>query len=127
LIENDYLKYTLKSKIEDITQKKYEVVRVYMNGQTFGQHGSYHQDDVNEFSYTFCLYFTEFDSKIEDIVGGNFEIKLPNVNNYHISITPIFNRAILFPSNYYHKGNAFDRYVSDLRICIAYKLRLCDK
>jgi hypothetical protein len=122
LFENDYLKYSIKEKIESITKKKFEVVRLYANGQTYGQHGTYHQDDTDDLTFTFCLYFTEYEISIEDIIGGNFEIKIPNEVDFHMSIPPRFNRGILFPSNYFHKGNSFDRFITDVRICIAWKL-----
>jgi len=39
------------------------------------------------------------------------------------AIEPIFNRAILFKSNMYHKGLAPSRFSTQLRITIAFKLR----
>jgi hypothetical protein len=122
LIDNDFLKDIIKKKIEYITKKKFTLVRLYANGQTYGQDGVFHQDDTSLDSYTFCLYCTEISPDISDLVGGHIEFILPE-STHSINIKTIFNRGIFFPSHYFHRGLAFNRYVCDLRICIAWKLK----
>ena len=122
LNNKDFLKEKIKEKIENISNKKFTVVRLYANGQTYGQDGMFHQDDTSLDSYTFCLYCTEISPDISDLVGGHIEFILPE-STHSINIKTIFNRGILFPSHYLHRGTAFNRYVPDLRICIAWKLR----
>jgi hypothetical protein len=128
LYDNEFLKETIKSKIEKVTNKKFKVILLYANGQTYGQDGSFHQDgdfkeeNSNFKKYTFCLYLTDFPIELCDIIGGNFEIKIPNINDYTISINPIFNRGIFFPSYYFHRGNSFNRFTHELRVSIAWKL-----
>ena len=124
LFDNKFLNEVITAKIENITNKKFKINRLYANGQTYGQDGSFHQDDISETSYTFCLYFTEFSNELIDLIGGNIQFKIPNLKDFIININPLFNRGILFPSYYFHRGTSFTRYVPDLRICIAWKLTL---
>ena len=123
LIHNNFLKDIIKAKLEHITNKRFTVVRLYANGQTYGQDGDFHQDDTSLDTYTFCLYCTEFYRDITDQVGGDIEFILPDKTSHSINIKTILNRGIFFPSHYFHRGPAFNRYVPDLRICIAWKLR----
>jgi hypothetical protein len=110
----------IKDKIEYEFEKKFILKRVYANGQTFGQDGSYHVDDYEENTFTFCLYVHIIDN-IEEDLGGNLYIKVPN-EKIVFSIEPFRNRGVLFPSTYIHKGCAFNRYVKSMRVCIAWKL-----
>ena len=112
----------IKDLIEEKFNKKFKLNRVYANGQTYGQNGSYHVDDTDPNSYTFCLYLHKLQKNEIETAGGQLNVKIPN-EQYSISIEPILNRGVLFPSNYYHKGYAFSRYVTDMRICIAWKLK----
>jgi len=121
LMDNVFFSEYLKKIIESKFAKNFELERVYANGQTFGQNGSYHRDDERNNAYTFCLYATKINENDAKIVDGHIHIKIPN-QQYIISIEPIHNRGILFPSNYIHKGCAFSRYSADMRICIAWKL-----
>lgn len=122
LKHEDFFSVYLKEVIEKHFLKKFTLTRVYANGQTFGQDGSYHIDDDSSNTYTFCLYL----SNIEEIdlyaAGGHLMIKIPN-EKYNICYEPVFNRGIFFPSNYLHKSNSFSRFVMDLRIVVAWKLK----
>jgi hypothetical protein len=135
LDDDPFFTKDLLSKIESVTKKKYTLQRVYANGQTFGQDGTYHQDDASDESYTFCLFVNkQITNETVDNIGGEFIFKIPinvsnnNSNNTHlfsrVIVEPICNRGILFPSNLFHKGLAFNRYNKGLRISIAWKLRL---
>lgn len=118
-------------KIERVTQKKYTLQRVYANGQTFGQDGTFHIDSPSDDAYTFCIYLNkQITHKTLDNIGGEIVFKLPNSDTgsgspfSRVMIEPIYNRGILFPSNFFHKGLAFNRYNKDLRVSIAWKLTL---
>jgi hypothetical protein len=125
LINEKFALLYIKDKIEEKLSKKITLKRCYANGQTFGQDGSYHIDDPDEKAFTFCLYINKI-NKIEiEIAGGNFNIKIPN-EKFIISIEPLFNRGILFPSNYFHKGHSFSRYVNELRISVVWKFYFID-
>jgi Rps23 Pro-64 3,4-dihydroxylase Tpa1-like proline 4-hydroxylase len=121
LCENQYFSKYLKDIIERHFSKKFILKRVYANAQTYGQDGTYHVDSDNKNDYTFCLYLTNIKEENVETAGGHLFFKLPEVN-YKICYEPKFNRGIFFPSNYIHKGNAFSRYIMDLRISIAWKL-----
>jgi len=121
LCENQYFSKYLKGIIEKHFSKKFILKRVYANAQTYGQDGTYHVDSDNKNDYTFCLYLTNIKEENVETAGGHLFFKLPEVN-YKICYEPKFNRGIFFPSNYIHKGNAFSRYIMDLRISIAWKL-----
>jgi len=125
LDENDFFSIYLKYKIEIATGKKFALKTVYANGQTFGQDGSFHKDSVEDNHWTFCLYICQFDDNPinMDSIGGNIQFKMPEIKPFLINIEPLSNRAILFPSNYLHRGLSFNRFISELRICVAWKLQ----
>jgi hypothetical protein len=121
LINDEYFTVYLKSIIEKYFSKKFKLIRVYANGQTFGQDGTYHLDDTEKNRFTFVLYISEIAKDFLETVGGNIYFKIPN-EKYKICFEPVTNRGILFPSNYLHKANSFSRYVMNLRICVAWKM-----
>lgn len=122
LIDEIFFSEYIKDKIQDYFQKKFVLNRVYANGQTYGQNGSYHQDDENENTFTFCLYINVIENSDIEMAGGNLYIKVPN-EKIIFAIEPYSNRGVLFPSNYFHKGCSFNRYITSMRICIAWKLK----
>jgi hypothetical protein len=134
LSDETFFNTQLLLKIQNKTGKQFTLQRVYANGQTFGQDGTYHQDDVSDDGYTFCIYINkQITHETIDNIGGEFVFKLPSEKNtssssdYKISrmvIEPLYNRGILFRSNLFHKGLAFNRYNKGLRISIAWKLKL---
>jgi len=111
----------LKKKIETLLNKQFKIKRVYANGQAYGQDGSYHQDDTTANTYTFCIYLTCIENKHIDDAQGHIFFKLPDSKKI-TCIEPLYNRAIIFPSNYLHKGTSFCRYIQNMRVCIAFKL-----
>lgn len=123
LADNPFFSTHLKSKIEVATGKKFILNKVYANGQTFGQDGGFHQDDIREDCFTFCLYINSIDINEMDFFTGYFQFKIPELKHFIVSIEPHMNRGILFPSNYFHKGNAFSRYGNDIRISIVWKFQ----
>ena len=128
LEENEFFTEKIKKIIEQKTKQRFKINRVYANGQTFGQDGSFHQDDQNENAYTFCLYVTPLKNSPEDIIGGELQFKLPDLNDnfFEYNIIYNFNQGVLFPSNYYHRGMSFKRYTHELRVCVAWKLEIID-
>jgi len=115
---NEYI----KDKIETYFSTKFQLNRVYANGQTYGQNGSYHIDNSSENTFTFCLYVNNVENVGIETAGGHLYIKVPN-EKIIFAIEPYHNRGVLFPSNYFHKGCAFNRYITTMRICIAWKLQ----
>jgi len=126
LTDDPFFSTQMKSKIETAANRKFTVQRVYANGQTFGQDGTFHQDNSSDNSYTFCIYTNkQITTETSDDIGGEFIFKLPNSDDdpfSRIAVAPLYNRGILFPAAYFHKGLAFNRYCKGLRISIAWKL-----
>lgn len=122
LNENEYFSIYIKEIIEKQFSKKFKLYRVYANGQTFGQDGSYHTDNDEPNTFTFCLYLSEIIQKYIETAGGHIFFKLPDLN-YKICYEPIYNRGIFFPSNYLHKACSYTRFIMDMRICVAWKLK----
>lgn len=121
LADDPFFTIVLVKKIEEHTGKKYVLNRVYANGQTYGLDGEYHIDDNCEESFTFLLYFTPNVTAENVHFFGGYTL-LKNDTGAQ-AIDPIYNRAILFKSNLYHKGLAPSRFSTELRITIAFKLR----
>ena len=117
----EFFTVQIKNKIETLLNKKFNINRVYANGQTYGQDGSYHTDDDRQDTYTFCIYISPIEQRMIDDTQGHIFFKLPN-NKQLTCIEPVYNRAIMFPSNYLHKGTSFSRYIQTMRVCIAFKL-----
>jgi Rps23 Pro-64 3,4-dihydroxylase Tpa1-like proline 4-hydroxylase len=124
LIDIPFFAQHLKEKIELICNKTLQLDRVYANGQVFGQNGSFHQDNEAPNTLTFCLYLAQIDDHILDEIGGEIMLKLPNNPKFNVCVQPKYNRGVIFPSNYYHKGMAFSRYVQNLRVCVAWKFTI---
>lgn len=114
-------------KIYILIQKKttiqFELVRVMLNGQTFGQDGDYHTDENDPAFFTFLLYISDINRENVDKIGGYTQFKL---ENYIMNIEPIFNRGVLFKSNIVHRGLAPSRDSDILRISVAFKLKISD-
>jgi hypothetical protein len=113
LIENYFFRDILKEEIEKYFGKKFKVVRIYSVGQTYEQNSNFHYDSQSPNNYTLCLYINE---NVLEEDEGYFYVKLPK---YVISVNPLFNRAVFFPSDYIHKGTGTKK---DFRICVAWKL-----
>lgn len=122
LNDEKYFTEYIKNIIEKQFFKKFEITRVYCNAQSFGQDGSYHIDTEGEDYYTFCLYINNLKEHDVELASGHIYFKFPELK-YKICYEPINNRGILFPSGYIHKGAAFSRFITDLRLCIAFKLK----
>jgi hypothetical protein len=121
LIFDDFFSVHLKELIEKYFLKNFKLIRVYANGQTFGQDGVYHKDSEEDNTYTFVLYLSNISKDYIETAGGHIFFKFPD-KDFKICYEPIMNRGILFPSNYLHKSTSFCRYVMDMRICVAFKL-----
>ena len=104
--------------------EKFDVDRVYANGQTYGQDGSYHQDHEHDDRYTLLIYVSDINESNIDSIGGFTQMKM---KDGIINIEPYVKRAVMFKSNIYHRGLAPDRYSNILRQTIAFKLKMSSK
>ena len=130
--ENSYYNDYLLKYIEEKTGKKFKCKRVYANAKTYGQDGLLHTDDElidgKIKNYTFCLYITPLQNSRFNLIGGEIQFKLPELDKdiYELSILCNPNQGVLFPSHYWHRGMSYKRYTHELRICVAWKLELID-
>jgi hypothetical protein len=109
----------LLKRIEQLTMKKFKLYRVYANGQTYGQNGSFHQDSPDDCDWTFILYINVPDG---NELGGETEF-INYITNEHILVKPVINSGVLFKSNIWHRGIAPSRLCDDIRITVAWKLK----
>ena len=116
--EEYFTKYLL-NKIQEKTNTKFDLTRVYANGHTFGTKGSFHQDWFDEKGRTFLLYAN---STWNVNWGGSTIFNLGN-EEYKFCI-PKPNSAVLFPGMMYHCADATNRIFTGLRVTIAWKLLL---
>ena len=114
---NPFFYNTFMEKIEKLTNNKFEINRIYANGNTFGQEGDWHIDSDLEDNWTFLYYFNRGDAST---IGETYF-----KNNDIITVAnPIYNSGIFFKSNIEHKGSSPKINFTDLRITIAFKLKL---
>jgi hypothetical protein len=75
-----------------------DILRVYVNGHSGIQHGSFHEDDGEE---TFLIGLTKgWDCES----GGATEFKTKH-NNSTLSIYPLYNRLSCFPADIEHRAS----------------------
>lgn len=110
----------LKNKLEKELNKKIKLVRMYSVGQMYAQDGNYHIDSEEKNQKTFVLYINK---NYKEGDGGYIYLKIPNDNKV-IAVEPEYNRGVLFPSNYRHKGMGYSKNTYDFRICIAWKFEI---
>lgn len=119
-LNDEYLFFVeLKNIIMHKLQNRFTLLRVYAVSQTYAQNGNYHIDDRSNDTYTFVIYINE---QYDESTDGYFYIKTPEQSI--LAIEPLFNRGVLFPAKYRHKGCGYNKYNSNLRICVAWKLQL---
>jgi len=116
--ETFFTKYLLNI-IEEKTNSKYDLERVYANGHTFGTQGSPHQDGTSVKSKTFLFY--AIDNWSIDWSGKT--VFLLNKDEQHYEL-PTPNKGILFPGRMYHYAEQTTRKFTGLRITVAWKLYL---
>ena len=109
------IKSAQESKIYDHIFKKIEnnigkhsIGRVYFNGQSYGQDGSFHLDRCDK---TVLIYVSPYDWEWGGFTQVGEEI-----------IAPITGRMIAFDGMTPHKGFSFSRQACPMRISLAYKL-----
>jgi uncharacterized protein YuzE len=124
----EYLKQKIENTIQSFFSNKcwIQLNRHYMHIQTFGQDGSYHVDNLDSNTYTFCLYITDIKDNDMEFANGDFLIKIPNKKEI-ICIETLQNRGLLFPSHYWHKGMAYNCHFSEKRLCLTWKLEIISK
>jgi hypothetical protein len=110
----------LKEKIETLVGSKYSLLRVYANGQTILNGGSWHQDADKSEHFTALLYISDINKHNVEQIHGHTEFRTKD--GLSISVEPLKNRLVVFDSSIFHRGNA-PIVPGFLRISIAWKLK----
>ena len=119
MIQEATLGKQMLTKIEKTFGKKYTISRMYANGQTFGQDGSFHQDDPNDNAYTLLIYVSNITEENVEHIGGFTQFKR---DGKIINVEPYKKRGLFFKSNLFHRGMAPSRICDMLRISFAIKV-----
>lgn len=125
LMDDDFFTFNIKRVIEKTFSKNLMLDRVYSNGQTYGQDGRFHTDSEKPNTMTACLYINNLLPEEMINAGGHYVVKIPE-QKYYLSVEPINNRLVFFPSGYLHRGMSFNRHIDELRVCIAWKFTVVE-
>jgi len=109
------LSIKLKELIQPYFDESILPFKVKVNGQVFGQNGSFHYDFTEEDIFTF-VFFPSLDWNLS--WGGEIIIFDPFSKEY-IYYPPLPNTGILFPSRYDHVGMGPNREGNQMRVSIA--------
>jgi len=119
LIKDVFFTENMLSKIEKLSNKKFDLIQVYANGQTYGMCGSLHTDnEFNDDTYKTFLYYV---NPWWNYIWGGETIFVNNDNIYKQS--PIPNTGLLFNSSILHAGLEPTRHCKELRVTVAFKLK----
>jgi len=94
---------------------------VYANGQYHGLDGAWHQDAYNPGTWTFLIYLNELPDCELDMYQGTTDFKESDFA--FKSIQPTSNSGLLFMSTLFHRGMGPSRFIPDMRVTLAWKLR----
>ena len=114
LFKTDALTYICKK-----LDKKFIANRIYFNGMCHGQEADFHYDDIEDNTYTLLTYVLP----TYDYDWGG-QIVFLDKNKRDLSVCPVPNRAILFPSRIIHKAQSFINNRAPMRVSLAFKLKL---
>jgi Rps23 Pro-64 3,4-dihydroxylase Tpa1-like proline 4-hydroxylase len=108
--------------VENLSGKKFEIDRVYANGQTFGLCGSVHKDIESDFAPELYSTFVYYVNPTWDANWGGNTVLIHD-NGSVSNVLPVRNTGILFPSNMLHYGCEPTRHCQELRVTVAFKLK----
>lgn len=118
LMDSEFFTVHCLNKISSLIGTNLSLIRVYANGQTYGQDGYWHLDTENDDEYTF-LYYANPEWKVT--WGGETVF---NINNTIVSFVPKPNSGLLFPGNIFHFAKSPSRDYYDLRTTVAFKVKI---
>lgn len=136
LHEDKFFTETVFKRIQELTNKKFNLLSVYANGQTYGLPGNLHVDMKEEHSYTFLWYinpiwkitwggetvFSEIPNKIHNKLLKPYDRGFTHVSNIK-TVFPVPNMGLFYNSTVTHAGLEPTRHFKDLRITVAFKLK----
>ena len=111
--DDDFFNTYLYKKVKEHLDGKYELTRVYYNGQWSGRDGSFHADNCD---VTALLYVSPY-----EYGWGGFTEIMTSAEEPTL-IHPLQNRLVFFPGKIMHKGYAFCYQSCPMRLSLAFKL-----
>ena len=109
-------------RLELLTNTEFELDRVYANGQTHGLSGDLHQDVIGgDDSYKTFLYYVGPTWQPE---WGGSTVFYDKQTGSMFSNYPQPNTGVLFNSNIFHQGQEPTRQCKELRVTVAWKLKV---
>lgn len=120
LLDDSFFTEHLFPKIEHKLGRNFELLDVYLNGQTYGQDADFHIDTAEDECFTFLVYIGDITKESVNVYGGYTIFKSGDLVK---CVEPIKNRAVLFNSAILHVGLSPSRRCKEFRISLAFKLR----
>jgi Rps23 Pro-64 3,4-dihydroxylase Tpa1-like proline 4-hydroxylase len=108
--------------IENLSGKKFELERVYANGQTYGLPGSIHRDVETDYAPELYYTFVYYVNPVWDVSWGGNTVFI-NENGSVDNVLPLRNTGMLFRSDILHYGSEPTRHCPELRVTVAFKLK----
>lgn len=100
---SDEMKNMILTRIQDNTNKKFKIIHAYVNGQTYGLDGTFHQDTPQDNVYSLVIYISGITKDNISEIGGYTEFIRDNKIE---RVEPYKGRAVIFNSNIFHRGLA---------------------
>lgn len=116
LEKEEFFSTHLMQKIQELTEDKLTIERVYMNGHTACSNGNIHTDSGDSNGRTFLIYCNK--EWNPEFGGGTCFLH----NNEAISFYPAPYSAIYFQNNIEHFAMPLSRFFNGLRVTLAFKL-----
>lgn len=111
-----YASSIIKLKLMRVLQTHVNLIRIQVNGQTSGQHSSFHKDFDPAGVWTF-VFFTALSWNTD--WGGEFVCQVPSTLEYSYTAY-IPNNGVLIPSNWWHKGCSPNNATNYMRTSVAF-------
>ena len=107
----------IKNRLNKYTNTTFDLQRVYLNRQVYGQDVPLHKDTDKFNGYTFLIYLGDITPENYTKTGGDLEFE----NKEHTKIEPFTKRAVLFRGYIPHQ--AYAPLIPDItRISMAFKI-----
>jgi hypothetical protein len=119
LTHHTFFTETFLEKIQELTEQKFKLLRVYANGHTVGLPGSLHKDGEESDDFTF-LYYANPEWNVTWNGGTVF---YETQNKYEVAEV-IPNSGVIFKGNTLHGALDISRKCKLLRVTVAFKLKL---
>jgi hypothetical protein len=94
--------FKIQNRIEKCTNKKFKLLRSYLNRQVYDQDVTLHVDDTRYNNYTLLIYIGDITRENYCKTGGDLEFKDKN----NTRVEPFTKRAVLFKGYIPHKAYA---------------------